>query len=100
MTIKAQNHAFIDPAECGSSVGYYLTTSEYHNKRTGATEHYINANVILSDCNHKINWTFSLGDIDKIDAAISILVEFRKKFLATERTLNRLNSTNKGENHE
>jgi len=45
----------------------------------------------MADCSHKIDWNFSAGDIDKIDAAIHMLQEFRKKFLETEKLIAKLN---------
>ena len=30
--IVQQNNVFIDPENCGSSIGYYITTSEYKPK--------------------------------------------------------------------
>lgn len=75
--IKQQNSVFIDPENCGSSVGYYITISEYTPKDKPA-EYSISSSIVLADCSHKIDWSFSRGDVDKIDAAICMLVEFRK----------------------
>jgi hypothetical protein len=85
-----QNSVFIDPESCGSSVGYYITIGEYKPKDK-PVEHSLSSNVVLSDCTHKIDWSFSCGDIDKIDSAIAMLQEFRKKFLETEKLITKLN---------
>lgn len=88
--ITQQNNVFIDPESCGSSVGYYLVMSEYTPK-TGPTEYSMSAQVVLADCSHKIDWAFAVGDVDKIDTAIDMLREFRKKFVETEKTVAKLN---------
>jgi hypothetical protein len=85
-----QNNVFIDPESCGSSVGYYITIGEY-NRKDKPTEHTMSSNVVLADCSHKIDWGFNVGDINKIDAAITMLQEFRKKFLETEKLIAKLN---------
>lgn len=92
--LTRQNHVFIDPENCGSGVGYYITVDEYHNRKENTTEYSLSAEVILSDCNHKIDWHFgSEDDDDKIDAAIKILSEFRKKFLETLIRVEKLKNT-------
>ena len=88
--LKQQNSVFIDPEDCGSSVGYYITINEYSPKDK-PTEYYISSTVVLADCSHKIDWGFSKGDVDKIDSAIAMLQEFRKKFLETEKLIAKLN---------
>lgn len=88
--LTVQNSVFIDPESCGSSVGYYITTEEYTPKDK-PTSYSMSATVVLADCNHKIDWGFSAGDVDKIDEAIKMLQEFRKKFLETEKTVQKLN---------
>jgi len=90
-----QNNVFIDPQECGSSVGYHLHIDEHERKDKPST-YSLSATVVLADCNHKIDWTFFSGDddtnnTDKIDAAIKMLQEFRKKFVDAQKMLNRLN---------
>jgi hypothetical protein len=87
--MKQQNNVFIDPENCGSSVGYYITIEEYSPKNE-PKEYSISANVILADCNHKIAWNFSDNGLDKIDAAIAMLQEFRKKYFETEKLVKRL----------
>lgn len=85
-----QNNVFIDPESCGSSVGYFITVGEY--VPTGKpTKYTLNSTVILGDCNHKIDWAFGTGDVGKIDEAIKMLQEFRKKFLETEKLVSKLN---------
>lgn len=88
--IKQQNNVFIDPENCGSSVGYYISTSEYTPKDK-KTEYSLSATVVLADCSHKIDWGFGIEDVEKIDAAIAMLQEFRKKYLETEKLVNKLN---------
>lgn len=85
-----QNSVFIDPENCGSSVGYYITTSEYTPKDQ-KTQYSLNGTVVLADCSHKIDWVFDIGNLDKIDAAIAMLQEFRKEYINTEKIVNRLN---------
>ena len=85
-----QNHVFIDPENCGSSVGYYITTGEYRPKDR-PIEHTVSATVVLTDCSHKIDWAFSNGDCEKIDAAIAMLQEFRSKFAMVTKQVERLN---------
>jgi hypothetical protein len=89
--IKQQNNVFIDPENCGSSIGYYITVQEYTPKDK-PTEYSVAATVVLSDCSHKIYWSFSEdGALEKIDAALAMLQEFRKKFADTEKTVKRMN---------
>lgn len=85
-----QNSVFIDPESCGSSVGYYITVSEYYPKGQ-PTIYSLVSTVILADCSHKIDWSFDKDGVDKIDAAIGMLQEFRKKFIETEKLVAKLN---------
>lgn len=85
-----QNSIFIDPENCGSSIGYYIKIDEYEPKDK-PTEYSISSTVVLADCSHKIDWIFGSGSIDKIDAAIKVLQEFRKKYIETEKMVARLN---------
>lgn len=88
--ITQQNSVFIDPESCGSSVGYYITMSDYTPKDK-PTEYDVSAVVVLADCSHKIDWSFNKGDVDKIDAAIHVLTEFRKKFVETTKLVTKMN---------
>lgn len=88
--VTQQNSTFIDPENCGSSVGYYINIEDYENKKDNTTKYHMMANVVLADCNHKIDWSFGEGSVEKIDAAIKMLQEFRKKYLETEKTLAKL----------
>jgi hypothetical protein len=88
--IKHQNNVFIDPENCGSSVGYYITVSEYTPKDKPA-EYSLCAAVVIADCAHKVDWSFGRESVDKVDAAIAMLQEFRKKYLETEKLVNTLN---------
>lgn len=82
-----QNSVFIDPESCGSSVGYYLYSSEYTPAKGGPTEYSISGTVVLADCSHKIDWSFVEGDVGKINAAIAMLIEFKIKFLEAEKAV-------------
>lgn len=88
--MNIQNNVFIDPEECGSSIGYYISVSEYHPKDK-PTQYSVSANVVLADCSHKIDWGFGDGNTDKIDAAIRMLQEFKKKYVETEKLVEKLN---------
>lgn len=88
--IRHQNNVFIDPESCGSSVGYYIVVNEY--TPTGKpTKYSVQAEVVLADCGHKIDWSFGDGALDKIDVAIAMLQEFRKKYVETEKLVAKLN---------
>lgn len=88
--IKQQNSVFIDPENCGSSVGYYITVSEYSPKDK-PVQYSLSSTVTLADCSHKIDWGFDKGGVDKIDTVIKMLQEFRKKFLENEKLVTKLN---------
>lgn len=88
--ITQQNNLFIDPENCGSSVGYYININEYTPKDK-PTRYSISATVVLADCSHKIDWNFNQGDVEKIDAVIRMFQEFRKKLVDTEKTIKNLN---------
>ena len=89
--IVQQNNVFIDPENCGSSIGYYITTSAYKPKDKPPT-YSTNATVVIADCDHKIDWSFG-GEksIEKIDVAIHMLQEFRKKYVEVEKMVAKLN---------
>ena len=95
MSVTHQNSVFIDPENCGSSVGYYITIDEHHNTKEDKTEYSLSATVVLTDCSHKIDWGFSSRvetvDTCKIDAAIGMLQEFRKKCVETTKLVAKLN---------
>jgi hypothetical protein len=89
--IAKQNSVFIDPENCGSSIGYYITIEEYTPKDK-PTQHNLRATVVLADCTHKIDWSF--GDeegVEKIDEAIRMLQEFRKQYVETLKLTKKLN---------
>lgn len=89
--INQQNNVFIDPGNCGSSVGYYIVVDEY-TPRDKPTEYPLAATVVLADCAHKIDWNFDgEGNLNKIDSAIAVLQEFRKKYIDAEKLVKRLN---------
>lgn len=95
MPLNQQNHVFIDPEDCGSSVGYHMHVEEYTDKKTNKTEYTLYATVVLSDCTRKIDWSFNgKDDVLKIDEAIRMLSEFRRKFADTKKMVTRLNKDN------
>jgi hypothetical protein len=90
--VSHQNNVFIDPENCGSSIGYYINVSEYTDKKTNKTRYSMAATVVLNDCSHRIDWSFFDDScLDKIDAAISMLQEFRKKYTETTKLITKLN---------
>ena len=91
MPLSQQNHVFIDLENSGSSVGYHLHVNEYIPEE-GKTRYSIGATVVLADCNHKIDWDFSEDEADeKIEVAINMLQEFRKKYRETKKMVLALN---------
>jgi len=72
----AANSVQLDPTSCGSMIGYTIVL----NGESLVGE------VTLTDCNHMINWSFGdyEGGVEKVDAAISILSEFRKHYVKAE----------------
>jgi hypothetical protein len=85
---------FIDPENCWSNIGYYITTSEYTSSKAGSkTVYSLSGSVVLTDCSHKIDWCFSAsdGNLEKIDTAIAMLQEFRKKYADTLKVIEKLN---------
>lgn len=72
--LHASEIMFIDPLDCGSTVGYHITT-------TGAYTRYFEGTVDLTDCNRKVTWEFNeKTSPEKIDNAIKILTNFKKEF--------------------
>lgn len=67
-TVYATKAAYIDPIECGSTVAYKIVSTSYFD-----------ATIDLTDCGHKITWSFQPEDVEKIDAIIDIFTEFRKE---------------------
>lgn len=80
--IKA-NIRQIDPLNCGSTIGYTIITG-----RRG-----VYADIDMTDCNRKINWSFAQRDGDgvlaKIDAAIEMFKEFRVEWERVARRVSR-----------
>jgi len=65
---------YIDPVDCGSTVGYRI-------KISGTEQMVAGADVELSDCNRTINWSFyGKTPLKKIDAAIEALTKFRNSY--------------------
>lgn len=90
MPLPQQNNVFIDPENCGSSIGYYIHIDEYAPKDK-PIQYSIAATVVLADCSHKLDWTFGDDAEDKIDAAFDMLKEFRKKYIETKTMVSKLN---------
>ncbi len=90
MPLVQHKNVYIDPENCGSTVGYRLHIEEYTPKDK-KTEHSLSATVTLADCNHMIDWDFSPGSLEKIDAAIHLLQEFRKKYFEAKKMIDALN---------
>lgn len=88
--LRQQNSLFIDPENCGSSVGYYITINE-HTPKDKPTRYSLSSTVVLTDCSHKIDWNFGEGELEKIDNAIGMLQEFRKKYVETIKLIAKLN---------
>lgn len=69
----------LDPVDCGSTVGYKIVKGRD-----------LWAEVDLSDCNRKIQWSFysrnAEAGIVKIDKAIEILTKFRTDWAAAVET--------------
>lgn len=80
-TVVATNAVYLDPLSCSSTIGYKIIWEKYSE----GSEPILNASIHLADCSHKIEWYFSNDEsmLDKVNAAISILNEFKKKY-ATE----------------
>jgi hypothetical protein len=90
LNYSVQNHIWIDPENCGSEIGYHIHVEEYEPKDK-PPQYSLQASVVLSDCTRKIDWAFCNDQLDKIDKAIEMLVEFRKKYLEAERLVTKLN---------
>lgn len=92
--LSKSNSVYIDPENCGSSVGYRLAIEEYTNVRSEGPTYTLRATIDLADCNHKIGWELGQGgeedDLSKIDNAINTLKEFRKEFLLASKQLEKL----------
>jgi hypothetical protein len=76
--VLASRIEYLDCGNCNSAVGYYIVRGRRRQLR---------GHVDLSDCNRKIEWYFDDDPegIAKIDKAISMLTEFREKFIAARR---------------
>lgn len=72
----AANVAYIDPVSCGSTIGYKIVDGSRS----------IWAELDLTDCNRKINWSFYSKDgLGKIDKALAMLTEFRTAWAETKK---------------
>jgi len=78
---------YIDPVDCGSTVGYRV-------KLSGSTTMSVQAEVELSDYSRTINWSFyGPNSLTKIDIAIEALTRFRNSYEQASKKL-----TKKGKN--
>lgn len=75
---------FIDPASCGSHIGYRIGKTAYN---------YFEGNVVIGDCTHKVNWSFGgneasrfKSNLKKIDEAIVILNKFKDDYVLAYHT--------------
>jgi hypothetical protein len=91
MPIQQQNSTFIDPQNCGSMVAYRIWVDEYTDtkNKTIYTQY---GEIVVTDCSRKIDWGFQGDDLDKIDAAIVMLQEFRKKYAGMIKYVKQLNA--------
>ena len=68
-TPYASEIVFLDPLECGSTIGYQIQKGDC-----------VEGSVDLSDCSRKIMWYFYKNTpIEKIDRAIAVLTNFRNE---------------------
>lgn len=67
-TVYASHSEFIDPLDCGSTVSFRISGGDYFE-----------ADVVLTDCNRRIDWSFNDDEsaLEKIDRVIEILCKFR-----------------------
>lgn len=75
------NIKYIDPLDCGSTVGYriFLKGNQGEGK--------VSAEVDIADCGRTVSWSFYGDDImEKIDNALELLTSFRNKL---EREMNK-----------
>ena len=71
--LVATNSVQLDPMSCRSMIGYTIVLD-------GES---LWGSINLTDCTHMINWSFGdcEGGAEKVEAAISILSEFRKHYV-------------------
>lgn len=86
----AANVKYIDPSDCGSTVGYRI-----HNNRTEDFEyHYAYADVEIADCGRKVNWSFNFENFEdslvKVDNAIVMLQEFKREFVKASKEFKKI----------
>jgi hypothetical protein len=77
---------FIDAMECGSTVGYKVSTHYASYKK----KHYAYGTVYLTDCGRKIEWELpqaneGKGAVDKINKAIQILTRAKNALIAANK---------------
>lgn len=82
----ASEIGYLDAADCGSTVGYKLITSTPYAGKGNVTPSFY-AEVDLTDCGRKINWTFrnSTDALAKINKAITLLTNFKKEFVKAQK---------------
>lgn len=75
--LTQSNIKYIDPADCGSAVGFRVNDELDDDKEYSS----IDVTVDLSDCHRDIHWTFWIDEenhpLEKIDNAIAVLQECR-----------------------
>lgn len=79
-TLIASDIQFLDPLNCGSTIGWHVDTRKSYSENNTIVAEGI---IILSDCSRKIEWLFDKEDVNeslaKIDKAIDILMDFRRE---------------------
>jgi hypothetical protein len=76
---------YIDPADCGSTVGYKLLTSTTYSSGKSLPSFY--GEIDLTDCSRKICWQFNNNEhaLEKINHAITMLTNFKKEFVKAQK---------------
>jgi hypothetical protein len=83
---------FIDPASCGSTVGYKVIIQK--STYNGGTS--VFGSIELSDCNRRISWDINSDDggleaVDKISNAIRLLTDAKQAVIMANRRADNAN---------
>lgn len=85
--VYASNVKYIDPAGCGSTVGYRI----YGTHDKDHTYSYAYADVEIADCGRKVSWSFDFDEffdgLQKIETAILMLHEFKNEFMKAAKSV-------------
>ena len=73
--VLATKVEFIEPLNCGSTVGYKIIDDDYEDHS------YFSSSIQLTDCSRMISWDVSVDSngVAKLDNAIRILTEAREE---------------------